>query len=231
MKIKSQGGFSAVEGLLIFIIIAVIGGTGWYVVSANKRANDVLNNSGLGTTAKTSKKTNPVPAPQADPTTSNWKEEKNTEFNYSYKHPDEGWSVFLIKTDSKSPAYKTGERINNTGVNYDGCGSNCGLAFSFRVYTKGSEADVGTNYVENVQMKGNSVYQLTSKTNLTKNNVKGTRWEYTPSDNNVSKIVYYYFTNDKFAYFITVNENGAKTENIDITQQGEKIFSTFQFMN
>jgi uncharacterized protein HemX len=35
-----QAGFSPVEGLLILVIVAILGGAGWYVYDANKKANN-----------------------------------------------------------------------------------------------------------------------------------------------------------------------------------------------
>jgi hypothetical protein len=89
MKIRNQGGFSAVEGLLIFIIVAIIAGTGWYVMSANNKTNDTLNNAGLGTAAKATKKkqTTPAPVAQADPT-ANWTAYSSKTGKYSLKYPN-----------------------------------------------------------------------------------------------------------------------------------------------
>lgn len=42
---RNQNGFSVVEGLLIFIIIAIIAGVGWYVRDSNKKTNDILNSA------------------------------------------------------------------------------------------------------------------------------------------------------------------------------------------
>jgi hypothetical protein len=85
---KTQHGFSVVEGLLIFVIVAIIGGTGWYVMQANKNTNDTLNNSGLGTAAKSTKKkqTTPAPVAQADPTAS-WTAYSSKTGKYSLKYP------------------------------------------------------------------------------------------------------------------------------------------------
>lgn len=44
-KIRKENGFSAVEGLLIVIIIAMIAGVGYYVWHANKTANDTLSSA------------------------------------------------------------------------------------------------------------------------------------------------------------------------------------------
>jgi Tfp pilus assembly protein PilX len=46
---RNQCGFTAVAGLLVLVIVAIIGGTGWYVINANKNTDDTLNKSGLGT--------------------------------------------------------------------------------------------------------------------------------------------------------------------------------------
>ena len=36
----SQKGFSAVEVVLLLVIVAMLGGVGWYVLNANKEADD-----------------------------------------------------------------------------------------------------------------------------------------------------------------------------------------------
>jgi hypothetical protein len=43
---RNQCGFTAVAGLLVLVIVAIIGGTGWYVINANKNTDDTLNKSG-----------------------------------------------------------------------------------------------------------------------------------------------------------------------------------------
>lgn len=45
-KILNQKGFTAIEAILILVIIAVIGGTGYYVYHANKKTNDTLDAAG-----------------------------------------------------------------------------------------------------------------------------------------------------------------------------------------
>src|SRR5688572_16555420 len=46
MKKFNQKGFSVVEGLLIVVAIAIIGGAGFYVYNANKNTNQSLDNTG-----------------------------------------------------------------------------------------------------------------------------------------------------------------------------------------
>lgn len=42
---KNQRGFSLVEGLLLFVLVGIIGGAGWYVYNSNKQANESLKNA------------------------------------------------------------------------------------------------------------------------------------------------------------------------------------------
>jgi hypothetical protein len=107
-----QGGFSAVEGLLIFIIVGIIGGTGWYVMNANGKTNDTLDNAGLGTTAKASKKKQTNPPAKTDPLF-DWLAYSSKTGKYSLKYPpswataskegcDVDDSFILLGGDSKS---------------------------------------------------------------------------------------------------------------------------------
>jgi type II secretory pathway pseudopilin PulG len=48
---KSQKGFTVVEGLLIVILIGLIGGTGWYVWHSNNAANKSLTNANNSSSA------------------------------------------------------------------------------------------------------------------------------------------------------------------------------------
>jgi type II secretory pathway pseudopilin PulG len=43
---NKQKGFSLVEGLLIFVIVGVLVGTGWYVWQSNKKTDKTLNDTG-----------------------------------------------------------------------------------------------------------------------------------------------------------------------------------------
>jgi hypothetical protein len=88
MKINKQRGFTVVEGLLIFIIIGIIGGTSWYVVHANSKTNDTLNNAGLGSAVKSAKKKqiSPVTVAPADPT-ANWITYSSKTGKYLLKYP------------------------------------------------------------------------------------------------------------------------------------------------
>jgi hypothetical protein len=81
-----QSGFSAVAVLLILLIVAIIGGTGWYVMQANKNTDRTLNKAGLGTVTKSAKKTAPSQAPQADPT-ANWTAYSSKSGEFSLKYP------------------------------------------------------------------------------------------------------------------------------------------------
>jgi hypothetical protein len=88
---RNQSGFSAVAGLLILVIVGIIGGTGWYVMQANKNTDSTLNKAGLGTATKSTKKTAPAPVPPADPTAS-WTAYSSKTGEYYLKYPST-WST------------------------------------------------------------------------------------------------------------------------------------------
>lgn len=220
----NQKGFSAFEILVVVVAVGLIGAVSLLVYS---RQNNKPSKTQTANTQTQPEST--TVETKSDSETVNWKEEKNTEFGFSYKYPAEnGWETFLLKASAQTAAI--GERVNNTGVDYTLCGRNCGGVFAFGVYAKGTSADPGSSWGEK-QMAGNTYYKLSSKQSVTKNGVTGTRWEYTPGDSNAAKIVYYYFSKGNLSYAFTVNNNGAVTDKADLTERGEKIMGTFQFTN
>lgn len=58
MKKLNNKGFTAVEGLLIFVVIAIIGGAGWYVWHSRQEADKSLNNAASQNYADPDKVTN-----------------------------------------------------------------------------------------------------------------------------------------------------------------------------
>jgi len=66
-KFSKQSGFAFVEILLIFIILGIVGFTGWYVWHSKQNANKSYNSSSASSQEKakpSSKKKSPAPPPQ-----------------------------------------------------------------------------------------------------------------------------------------------------------------------
>lgn len=79
---KSQKGFSVIEGLLILVIVGLLGGTGWYVWDSKKNSDKSLN-----TAAQTEIKTGAgTKTGQKDPT-ADWTAYSNKPGEYSLKYP------------------------------------------------------------------------------------------------------------------------------------------------
>jgi len=77
---KNQNGFSAIEGLLILVIVGIIGFTGWFVWQSNNKVSDNLKgNSSTADFAKTKK--SPV-----DPT-ANWTSYSSPVGNFTVQYP------------------------------------------------------------------------------------------------------------------------------------------------
>lgn len=80
---KTQKGFSAVEGLLILVIVGLLSFTGWYVYNSQKSANNIYSKS---------QKTSANSALVKTDSTANWKSFSSTSAMFSVKYP-ETWAV------------------------------------------------------------------------------------------------------------------------------------------
>jgi hypothetical protein len=106
---KNQKGFSAVEGLLIFIIVAIIAGVGWYVWDSNKKTNDILSSADKSSNVKL-KASQPKDKSEQTDETANWLLFKASNGKYSIKIPD-GWNLVSLDGGSSPYALKS-ENIN-----------------------------------------------------------------------------------------------------------------------
>lgn len=157
--------------------------------------------------------------------TADWNTETIKNYNISFRYPsEEGWKSTVGITDSSLSGHEA-----NLSVSYTKCGPNCGFVLSIQVLdntpTTGSQKNFGED-----QMQGNTLYTLTSTKPVTIDGTRGTRWEYTPRSDSSAKVIYYYFSTDDYSYMLTVNSNGAVTDDVDITAMGERIVQTIRFI-
>jgi hypothetical protein len=144
---RNQCGFTAVAGLLVLVIVAIIGGTGWYVINANKNTDDTLNKSGLGTTTKSSKKTaeTSTSVSQADPT-ANWTPYSNKEGKYSLKYPS-GWVTDSHPDHCEDKTFLLGPTADTAGS----CGSDNISQMSFYSFTvESGPQGLSEQYYDNI---------------------------------------------------------------------------------
>jgi hypothetical protein len=81
---RNQKGFSAVEGLLIVIILGLLGFVGWYVHSAQSTTSKTLDNAAASSAS---------PA-----TTTGLKEYKNNQYGFSFSYPA-NWTIKEVFED------------------------------------------------------------------------------------------------------------------------------------
>jgi hypothetical protein len=98
--IKNHKGFSAVAVLLIFIIVGVIGGTGWYVWNSNKKTNSLLNSAVKSSDAGNSvlKQDSKVAGPQI-PTNWQWFESADKSVKFAYPKT---WGTLSVQSQKES---------------------------------------------------------------------------------------------------------------------------------
>lgn len=209
---------------VILLLILTIGILGYMLVKSRSSAsNDNLYTSEAAIEEE-NENTNIDPVDsEITNETADWKTETFDAYGFGYKYPgEEGWLSYLDDTNEPAGTKASG------GVTYNKCGTNCGLVITTRIVTKGSAADPGDTYGDTA-MQGNTHFKLSSKEAITKTDVTGTRWEYTPGDDKSAKIVYYYFVKGDSAFMFEVNTNGAVTDKLNITEEGEKIMKTLVF--
>jgi hypothetical protein len=76
----TQKGFAVLEAVLIFVIVGILGGTGYYVYNSNKTSNDTLNKAG------SSAQSTVVRKKKADPT-AKWIAYTSEKGKFSVKYP------------------------------------------------------------------------------------------------------------------------------------------------
>jgi hypothetical protein len=208
----------AIKVLLGTTLAATLGG-GLYYYASNSTANS----------AKTVETIKPSASPQAQSLNVKKKSENNKAFLIGFDYPDTAeWTLKTVPVGDGDATYAAGDRAYMS-VKYIGCGENCGLAFSVMVVGKGLNSEKGARRIEDFY-GGNSSYALDSKTEITINGVKGTRYALIAKEATQAPIIWYYFQSKDFSYYIVVNYNGAKTDKIDLISEGEKIVQSLRFL-
>lgn len=111
---KKQFGFTAIEGLLILVIVGILGGTGWYVYNAhNNTQNSYANADNSNTSTVSAKKK----APAKDPTVE-WIALSNKDGIFSLKYP-KTWVTAKDPSACSKGIVLLGIDANSVGV----CGS------------------------------------------------------------------------------------------------------------
>ncbi len=103
----NQKGFTAIEIVLILVIVGVLSFAGWYVYNSQKKTNDTLNKTAQGQ-GEAQKATTKATLTQPKDETANWLLFTSKQKTYSFKVPD-GWKL-THQTDSDL-AYATGQDL------------------------------------------------------------------------------------------------------------------------
>ena len=133
---RNQKGFSAVEGLLVLVIIGVIGGVGYYVYNSRKETTKYQDNANKSSLEVATGKKQIEKDEVAD-----WLLYEPTEKQYSIRIPD-GWNLENLQSSNlygRLPAnitYKSGTKatVTSTEGGWDG-------ASSFSLYYPKQNAD------------------------------------------------------------------------------------------
>lgn len=139
---KNSKGFAALEGLLILVILAILGGTGWYVYDAHKKANDSLASANAVNSYVVPKSSKKV---AKDPT-ADWITYSSKDGHFSLKYP-KTWVAASDPTLCSSGSLLLG--VDSKSVGH--CGADGPSAFGqISVYTMSvSDTENGTAITKN----------------------------------------------------------------------------------
>jgi type II secretory pathway pseudopilin PulG len=96
---NKQKGFSLVEGLLIFVIVGILAGTGWYVWNSNKKTNDLLNSADKNSTSAFATKQTKKPVEPQIPNDWQWFESSDKTVKFAYPKT---WGMLGEKSQKES---------------------------------------------------------------------------------------------------------------------------------
>jgi len=220
-KYRNESGFTAVEGLLIVLVLTVIGFGGYYVWHSQKKPPT----KPVATTTKTSAK----PAQSTDPYVG-WKEHVNEKYKFSFMYPPSDdthtWTAFVTELPETSQGYQLGDYVNAAGATLVLKSQRNGhQPFTFNVTKEGSVEDRGLTWETSVDQ---AHYKQKSKTMTTKNGVSGTKWEYESLDGTNSDFVRYRFVRDGLSYFMMIEGN--EIDGLNLSEYGQKIYDSFKFL-
>jgi len=203
----NRKGFAGVEALLILVVIAIIGGTGYFVYQSQKKTNDTLNSaSKSASVTKTKKKTAVKDA------TSDWTSYTSTDGKYSLKYPS-SWAtathpelcspgILLLGPDAESVGKCASDALGQISV-----------------------ASTSGDYRSSYDYSKQAGFTINKKTNVTVDKVSGTRVEATAGEgqtallgsypNGTKAVAYIFYTNGyTYAAAYTQEPTGALSKDV-----------------
>jgi hypothetical protein len=102
---KNQSGFTVVEGLLIVLVIAIVAGTGWFVMQAKNKTNNTVKDDPVATITQNGPSENDITATPTeelvvDPSV-DYTEYKNSSLGFAFSYPSQ-WGTLKAKTGTES---------------------------------------------------------------------------------------------------------------------------------
>jgi hypothetical protein len=133
---KTQNGFAVIESLLILVIVAIIGGTGWFVWHSKQQTDKTLSETGNSQAVNPSKKT---PATVSTSTSQKYLTIKEWSVKVPLTSADSD-AYYVIKTDRPDTAYLSLQKYKGTECAAD----NTSIGAYFR-FTKDQKDDLNGN--------------------------------------------------------------------------------------
>ncbi len=119
-------------------------------------------------------------------------------------------------------------QIGVISVTYKYCQKDCEESINIDIIEKGSKADQGLGMMEKAYAV-NPAFKLVSKKSITQDKLKGTRFEFEREGSRNGNVIRYEFTNEKYAFYITVNPQAGSLYKMNLQEFGDEIAKTIKF--
>jgi len=106
-KLKNSMGFSAVEVLLILVVIGILGFTGWFVYHSQKVANKDYSSESSVQTSTNQKSTTPSASNAKTKAMATWSDFSNTAIGLKFRYPSD-WGQAKFETMNSAPSDTSG---------------------------------------------------------------------------------------------------------------------------
>jgi len=215
LKLNQKGALDPIVIILLILVLAMGGYISWTVLKSDKEETPAE------TTQITQKDTNTEQQESAQEEVvvpEGWKTFEDETAAYTFSYPgSEKWNLAYNK---KEEGYTTIDTI----VTYE-CGLNCGSVFSLYWFDSGTDFE-STVQAAREQIEDGPSHKLTEEEYYI-GDVKAVKLIDSHPDSANAIMVFAEYNN--YVYEISVNDNGASADGVNLTEKGLEILETFRF--
>ena len=220
IKLNSKG-FGAIEALLIVVIVGVIGGSGYYVYTSQKKTNTALDNAAKSQDEPIKNTKAPTKTAQTADPYEGWKTYGNAKYGISYKYPKIWTTSDDVIADATTQASSATKQEFGTGLKLS---TNTKYNDTVTVEVLNESLARATAWYDNYYAQSN--LNKVSKTSTSLKGKQSTQYDVTNSG--MKSKLYLFSVGDKTYSFGSVNEELNLQAATDYWTTFDKVFDSLE---